>query len=109
MPFLMGYKYKVNNSTKLSFELGPYFAYGLFGNSKIDYEDGIYNDHNIFSSGIYKRFDYGLKTYIGLDFSKWQFGISWSKGLQKPTKGKWDAIDPKDISYSFHISYIINR
>lgn len=110
IPIMAGYKYTLSNGTKLSLELGPYLAVGLFGNSKIDYEDGYFDEDNIFSSGIYKRFDYGLKTYIGLDFSKWQVGISWSKSFENPIKDKWKAIDaPKDITYSLLVSYIISK
>lgn len=106
LPVLIGYKYYVNERMKLSFGLGPYLAYGLFGNSKIDIEDSV-DDNNIFSSGAYKRFDYGIKTYVGVDFSKWRVGIGWSKSMQKPTKGKWDTINPKDMTYSFQVSYMI--
>ena len=64
---------------------------------------------NIFSDGMYKRFDYGVKLYVGVDYSNWQLGVSYGLSLQNPIKGGWALQDPKDRTFSLQLAYIINR
>ena len=85
---------------------GPYIALGLFGNSTLkDYED--FNINNIFSDQVYKRFDYGIGANIGIEINHhWQIGMGVSFSLLKPTKGEWNAINPKDSSFNTSLAYI---
>lgn len=106
IPLLIGYKHQIGNKSIFG-EIGPHFSFGLFGNSKLNYDNGTFNS-NVFSSDKYKRFDTGFYINLGLDFKKNQLQIGYSHSMQKPTKKEWGAINPqsRSIVISF-IHYII--
>ena len=101
-----GYKYSIKDNFSIFGSFGPYIALGLFGNSTLkDYED--FNINNIFSDQVYKRFDYGIGANIGIEINHhWQIGMGVSFSLLKPTKGEWNAINPKDLSFNTSLAYI---
>lgn len=106
IPVSLGFKYAIGQSATLFCEAGPYIGYGIYGKSKIKTREENYNE-NIFSSNLYKNFDYGLKISAGIGFSPWQLGLGIENSMQKPTKGGWNAFNPKDRSFTFSISYFI--
>lgn len=109
LPLMAGYKFGINDKARMSLSAGPYVACGLFGKSEVDGVSGVTDVDNIFSDGMYKRFDYGVKVYAGIDFSKWQLGLSYGHSLQNPIKGGWALQNPKDRTLSVQVAYIINR
>lgn len=109
LPVMAGYKFGITDRVRLSACAGPYVAYGLSGKSEIGGEPAITGIDNIFSDGMYKRFDYGVKVYVGVDCSNWQFGLSYGHSLQDPVKTGWVSEKPKDRTLSVQVAYIINR
>lgn len=106
LPILLGFNIFLKGDYKLIMEFGPYLAYGLFGKGEIEGAGEKYEVDNVFSS-VYKRFDYGFKALVALDIKHWQVGIGYSGSLQKPTRGDWAGISPKDISYYLQVSYFL--
>lgn len=109
LPVMVGYKFGVTDRVRMSASAGPYVACGLFGKSSVDGAHGVTDVDNIFSDGMYKRFDYGVKVYVGIDFSNWQLGLSYGHSLQNPVKTGWVLQEPKDRTLSVQVAYIINR
>ena len=105
MPINIGYEWNINN-LGLLLEVGPYIALGLFGSSEIG-NDSELKISNIFSSNLYKRFDFGYKLNVGAVLHRWQITIGISHSLQKPSKDEWQEINPKDFSYHISFSYRI--
>lgn len=105
MPINIGYEWNINN-LGLLLEAGPYIALGLFGSSEIGYDSEL-QISNIFSSNVYKRFDYGYKLNVGAVLQRWQIMIGISQSLQKPCMGEWQEMNPKDFSYHISFSYRI--
>lgn len=95
VPLMAGYKFGVSDKVCASVSAGPYAGIKLFENSDWgDFE--------------YKTFDYGLKVYVGADFSHWQIGVSYNHSMQDPIK-HFALTNPKDRTLSLQVSYIINR
>lgn len=107
IPIEVGYNFALSDDVHLFLEVGPYFAYGLFGKSKLHVYDELYDRDNVFSDEVYKRFDMGAKFQVGVDFPKWQTQVSlgWSRSFTKPTTGNWENLDPKDSSFFFQLTY----
>ncbi len=108
LPVMAKYIYHLSDNIGVFLEAGPYIAYGLWGNSKIENlpeSSPEYDIDNIYKSGKYKRLDYGFKTCLGVTVSQWQLGIGWSKSLHKPTD-QWKAINPKDNTYAVQLTYM---
>ncbi len=109
LPLMVGYKSGITDRVRISASAGSYVACGLFGKSKVKDIPAADDIDNIFSDGMYKRFDYGVKLYVGVDYSNWQLGVSYGLSLQNPIKGGWALQDPKDRTFSLQLAYIINR
>ena len=61
--------------------IGPYFAYGVFGKNK---HSSLALSHDTFQSGAFKRFDAGLNTEFGIEFSNHiMLSVSYELGLVK--------------------------
>lgn len=89
LPIYAAYKIDIAPATKIAFNVGPYFAYGLGGKTKIegfddlDIEgfgiDGKYDTYG--SDGLLKRFDLGLGAGVSAEFGKIVVGINYELGL----------------------------
>lgn len=108
LPLTTGYKYAATKTTRLFCEAGPYVAYGITGKSKAKTKEDKY-ENSVFSSGAYKRFDWGIKLAAGIDIAQWQICMAWESSMKKPTEGGWNAINPKDKSWLLQVSYFITR
>lgn len=108
LPLMAGYKYGTNGRACLSVSGGFYAACGLFGKSEMDDMPDVAGIDNIFSDDMYKRFDTGLKLYIGVDYAKWQLGVSYSQSFLNPVK-HWKYDNPKDRTVAIQLAYMINR
>jgi len=109
LPVMAGYKVGVGEKTRLSLSAGPYVAAGLFGKSRLDEDvpDVVFG--NIYSAGVYRRADYGAKIYAGVEYDKWQIGLSFSNSFRNPATGGWRILKMKDRSLSLQIAYMISR
>ncbi len=105
LPVNMKYTYHLSDNAGIFLEAGPYIAYGLWGNSKIEFLPD-YDIDNIYKSGHYKRFDFGIKTCVGVVLSHWQVGIGWSRSFLNPVADKWKAINPRDNTHSVQLTYM---
>ncbi len=106
IPIAIGYEWTIKKNIGVLLEVGPYLGLGLFGSSEV----GNYSEFhisNVFSSNVYKRFDYGYKLNVGAVLQRWQIMIGISQSLQKPCMGEWQEMNPKDFSYHISFSYRI--
>ena len=74
-----GYSHVISENAKFYYEMGPYFAVGLFGKT-----DGktVFDDLN------FRRFDFGLGLRTGVDFYKhFSLGLGYDVGLINVQKG----------------------
>lgn len=99
LPVLATYKIELIEDTKIFFNAGPYVAYGIRGKSsrKDRFIDSTRADEkgklDSFGDNRMKRFDFGLKYSIGMEFEKFLFEWSYELGL-KDIEEKNNEISP---------------
>lgn len=82
LPITFVYKYPLAFDTNLYANAGPYFAYGIFGKTGTDdYDVDTFGDDDD-SFGM-KKFDMGLTFGIGMEVTKFNFGLNYDLGLTK--------------------------
>lgn len=90
IPIHLGYKYVLNDKFSIYGEAGPYFAIGLFGNTKTveaemseNYElQQTSRKSDTFGEDGIKRFDLGLGLKVGVEFKKkYTLSIGYDWGL----------------------------
>ena len=82
MPFLFGVSYPIKELV-IHLKVGPYIAYGVSGNVEIEKPSATINSDMFSDENIYpfKRFDYGGKLVLGIDFWKVSFDVYYDFGL----------------------------
>lgn len=83
IPVLASYRYDFNEATQLQVNFGPYFAVGVAGKSKFEYDgygngedmDGEYDAFG--DDGALNRFDCGLQVGAGITFAT-HFNVSFT-------------------------------
>lgn len=98
VPVHLGYQYAVNDNFSVFGEFGPYFAYGLFGNtsaSSMDFEDGESTSESHSTFDELKRFDFGLGLRVGVEIrQRYTFSVGYDMGLANIwDKGYWSDDD----------------
>ncbi len=84
LPVYIGYKINATENTKIVFNAGPYFAYGLSAKLKADGEDEDYNLYKKYdgdNKAAMKRFDLGIGLGAGVEFGKAVVGLNYELGL----------------------------
>jgi len=105
VPAHMGYKYAVNENFSVFGNVGPYFAFGLFGKAKADGIETTNTSDNVFDEdgGNMKRFDFGLGLKFGVEFcKKYQVSFGYDWGLVDNA----DYIDNKNRNLMISLSYM---
>lgn len=101
LPIHAGYKFNVADNVKLLVNAGPYFAYGLFGNAKLN---GKKVSGNVFSD-YYNRFDCGVGANAGVEmFGHLQVYAGYDWGLKNISKSS--RPDCKNRTFNISCSYI---
>lgn len=72
IPIHIGYRYNISETISLFGEVGPYFAFGISGETE-----------GIKTFDVWKTFDLGLGARIGAEFSKFQVYVGYDYGLTK--------------------------
>ncbi len=81
LPIHIGYRYTISESLHIFGEFGPYFAYGIAGETEVGNAKGdTFKDLDDGGAGT-KRFDCGLGFRIGAEFSNIQLHIGYDLGL----------------------------
>lgn len=108
LPILVMFNIPFSDNFKISAGLGPYFAYGVAGKTKVKGNVGgleANTDWNTFDGGeivgiqtvsAMKRFDWGLSASIGLKVSSLVLSLNYDLGLQDVYKGETLSEDNKD-------------
>lgn len=100
IPIHIGYKYAVNDNFSVFGSFGPYFSYGLFGQTKVeelDYDDeyeliNTSNKYDTFGDDGLKRFDCGLGLRVGVEIKKiYRVALGYDFGLTETYKSKFEA------------------
>ncbi|MDR2953969.1 MAG: PorT family protein [Prevotella sp.] len=76
LPVCAGFKYSVNETLAIVAKLGPYFAYGLHGKTKM----GSYEE-DTFSDEVAKNFDCGIHFGAGVEYQKFNFMLGGESGM----------------------------
>lgn len=101
LPVMASYRYNFNESLQWQLNFGPYFAFGVGGKVKTEYDGDEYkqdffgDDEDQFGG---KRFDMGLGVGTGVTWNKIFLGIEYDFGLTKVVK------DAKGKNSNFSIS-----
>lgn len=82
LPVNVGYKYAITEDIKLDGHVGAYIGYDLFGKNKYTY-DGDSEEVDLGDFENYNRLGYGLQFGIGVWYQKFNFNITYQKGLNK--------------------------
>lgn len=66
IPILASYRLQYNDAVRLTFDFGPYFAFGLHGKDVKEWKAGkvgkdTRTEYDVFSDSQLKRFDFGLQ------------------------------------------------
>ncbi|MDL2255285.1 PorT family protein [Parabacteroides sp. OttesenSCG-928-G06] len=109
LPLMAGYRLVFSDGVRMNFSLGPYFAYGVGGKTKMDhffayrkvYLSDNYNELHpgseydsivleSFLAGnsfdIFKRFDMGLRGNVGVEYQRFLFNVGYEYGLTNQYK-----------------------
>ena len=113
IPVHIGYRHTANENVTLLASCGPYFAVGISGSSKFDSKgqsladnDNPY-DGNLFSNGMYRRFDFGAGARAGIElYGHFQITAGYDMSFIKPTKGMWNSISTKDRTCDISLAYL---
>lgn len=104
IPLTVGYRHAIGSQSGVFCEAGPYFAYGLSGKREVKIPGEDYSE-NVFSNGLCKRFDYGLKLSAGFGFSRWQVIMSFESSVRNSRKTEWEVYNPKERTFSLGLAY----
>lgn len=102
LPLFAGYKFRLSSSSNLFLELGPYFAFGFLGNSRLDTGEESFHTKNIFLEDC-RRVDWGTRTNAGLNINQWQYSVGYSHGFINPSKIK--MISPQRNFFHMNVAY----
>lgn len=85
IPVLASYRYNFSDAAQMQINVGPYFAYGISGKFKEEYE-GEEHKEDLFGDeeGAYglKRFDCGLQFGVGVTLSQhYYLGFAYQLGM----------------------------
>lgn len=87
IPVLASYRYNFTDALQLQVNFGPYFAYGIGGKMKYEWDGGdsdedFFGDYDDEDSAGYKRFNCGLQIGAGLTLSDhYYLGFAYQFGL----------------------------
>lgn len=103
IPVLASYRYDFGSAAQLQINVGPYFAYGVGGKVKEEY-DGEEDSEDFFHEDNAKKFDCGLQFGAGVTFaSHYYLGFAYDLGLSNIAKNSGDS-DGKIKNRSWMIS-----
>lgn len=104
IPVMASYRYNFNENLQWQLNFGPYFAFGVGGKAKVEYEgeeakaDFFGDDDDQFGG---KRFDMGLGVGTGITWNKIFFGIEYDFGMTKVVKD----VKGKNSAFSVSLGY----
>lgn len=98
VPLNFGYKYALTEEVRLDGHIGAFINYDLFGTSE-DKED----DYSVDLSDMedYDRLGYGLQFGVGVWYQKFNFNITYQKGLAK----QYDEAKIFENNWMFSVGY----
>ena len=84
LPILLGYRLNLSKSWNMNLKAGPYFAYGVKGNVKLEHnckKTNYTEEGDLFSDLGMGKFDFGVD--VGIDFENHRFviGLEYEKGF----------------------------
>lgn len=102
IPVLVGYRLYLGRNWNMVLKAGPYVAYGLFGNAKIE------NDYNSLSGDFfedtgYSRFDIGAEVGIDFECRRFVIGFDIEKGIREHEVSYCIRQDAKFINIGFKL------
>ena len=99
VPIHFGYKHAFNESISAFGEFGPYFAFGLFGKTKLESMGDDAKVDTFSDDGGVKRFDFGLGLRVGVEFNKRiPLSVGYDFGLINVVEGAEDAIRNSNLT-----------
>ena len=84
IPVLASYRVALSDQAQFQLNLGPYFAFGIFGDQKVTSTFPNGDNYSINSFDEYeggKKFDCGVSIGAGFTFSHIYLGINYERGL----------------------------
>lgn len=99
LPVMGAVSFPVTDGMNLVVSTGPYFAYGIAGKCKEEYE-GDKNEVDFFGNDAGKRFDLGWGVGVAAEFGKFFVDLKGEWGLTKVFDGD-DS--PKNSNYSIGV------
>ncbi len=110
IPVLASYRYNFSEATQLQVNFGPYFAFGVGGEYKVEYDDGSSleeADTDVFGdNGLLKRFDCGLQVGAGITLGRhYYLGFNYEFGLTDMARDKDAEVTPKNSNWMISLGY----
>lgn len=104
IPVLASYRYYFSDTSHLQVNFGPYFACGVAGKYKVEYE-GESAESDFFGEGSgVKRFDAGLAMGAGVTFGQIYVGFNYDLGLANILEDSND-VSWKNRTFSIGVGY----
>lgn len=99
IPFVFGIQYPISE-LDIHLKFGPYIAYGVYGKVEIDKATGLVSSNMFGSENLYpfKRFDYGGKIILGVDFWEVSFDLFYDFGLNNIANFEDSKLSPSALS-----------
>lgn len=94
LPLDVTYRAAINNDWSVKLAGGPYFAYGIGGDTEVKTNLGRTVVGSFSGPSPMRRFDAGLNAQMMFEYKKLFFGVNWDLGFV-PTHEKERALDNK--------------
>ncbi|MFR9164958.1 MAG: porin family protein [Dysgonomonas sp.] len=111
VPVMCAYNINLSKSTNLRISLGPYFAVGIGGNTRITrfykVESGQRTErrnYNTFADDVLKTFDYGADIRIGIETRAYLISFASQFGIPNISGGAFDR-SARNQNYSITFAY----
>ncbi|MFR9164957.1 MAG: porin family protein [Dysgonomonas sp.] len=96
IPVMIAYKIPILPKIKFVPNIGPYFAYGIGGKTKLHVEDAPAGKMDTFDKAL-KKFDWGIGGGIGIEVSKFTANLGCQFGLKDLNNRKGESMKTQNI------------
>lgn len=108
LPVNLAARFAISDDVNFVVGVGPYFAYGIGGKTKVNLLKAAEVKTNTFGDDILKRFDFGLGASIAFEFGQFFVSADSQFGLTKLNGDKYLDITgstPKNLNFNIGVGY----
>lgn len=103
LPIHIGYRFKMGDKVSIFGEIGPYFAYGICGKSKVEFL-GLEEDVKFFDDDDVNKFDFGWGVKAGVEYAKFQISLGYEHGITEVFD--YTGLDSHNSNFMVSVAYM---